>query len=398
MFTTVRSRLPGALGLPSGNRLFLNRMAGGNDRPTIRPPQYPELAKERSRKALRRPYGAAGKKASVAAETELESPPQAAPVEEHRTRKESPDRAAKFIHERGARNPRSGSYSLSGSAVSRDRIPAAISQAATDSDSSRTGIGGARTSTATQPPSDTSELRKRSSNPRQVPAVFAPSKNRPVSARRSYHSGGFTAASTPAPKSTRPRAQSPPATDAAAPDRRRVSSTNERDYVDPQRSKSSTYRSAVRPPADSAAPHRRKSSAQIPAPSPLSAADVGEDSQGCLGQIKDALRHIAHKRYELAIWALEDALRFEPDNEEAERWLLVCRARKLMAEGEREAAVRMYRRLIEKDLDNDEAAREIGDYEKEQALRAASLGRLFAKVPDPDAGPSKPRKRKKSNR
>ncbi len=304
----------------------------------------------------------------------------------------------RYVQERGAGKPGAGSYALSGQRVSSDRIPAAIAQAATDSDAARTRIGTVQTPTVVQPPSDTYDLRKHSGSARGFPAASDGSVSPPASTRKPPSSGRFAAASTTPPKSARPRAESQPSPRSATEQRRRFPSTTKLEYVDPHRQKSSTRMGAVRPPGDSSAPHRGASSGQVPVVSPLSTVAVGDAPQRSQEQLRDALKHIAHKRYDLAIRELEDVLYTAPDNEEAGRWLLVCRARKLMAEGERGAAVRMYQRLLERDPDNYEAAKEISAYEKDRALRAVPFGRYFTKNPGPRDDPSGPRTRKKSER
>jgi tetratricopeptide (TPR) repeat protein len=114
--------------------------------------------------------------------------------------------------------------------------------------------------------------------------------------------------------------------------------------------------------------------------------------------LRDALKHIAHKRYDMAIKALNMALDADPREQEAKKWLLVCRARKLMEEGKRDEAVAFYRELIGMDRNHYEATREIGAFQKEKTLKAVPFGRYFIKSSRSasDAPGGRPRKKSDS--
>ena len=366
-------------------------MNNQEDRPTLRPPEYPELEEERIKAGVTRSDKAPLVKGARAAETE---PSPSTPVE-YRTRKESGDRARQFVPARGA-NERAGSYSLSGLRVSNDRIPVAITQPLRDSDAARSRVGSVQTSTVMQPPSDASELRERAGNGKR-PAVSRASA-RPA-ARKQSSSRGFEAAS-PAPPRRGPEIAAVALRSGAAASlrRRRISSTTELEYLDSRQEKGSERLDEVRQPGENAAPYRRTRSAPIPAVSPLSTVAFDYGSQRCQERIQGALKHIAQKRYEPAIRELEGVLHSEPGNEEAERWLLICRARKLMAEGEREAAVRIYKRLLAEDGNNWEAAKEISAFQRDRGSRVTPVDRRFVKSSDAPADIYRSGKRKKNER
>jgi tetratricopeptide (TPR) repeat protein len=306
----------------------------------------------------------------------------------------------KFALDKGAGDPRAGSYSLSGRKVSSDKIAAAaIAHSPEAAEASRGRVSSARIPAAYQDSSfDAVPYRKKSS--KRIPVADA------VPYRKKSSKRIPAAASTPAAKASLPRdgrgEEEPQAENRVPLDsvarRRRASSQTRLEFVNPATMRKGNARIPdAQVPRELVTPQRRAASQQIPAVSPLKSVAVGEAPPDVRDRIREALRHIAHKQYDPAIGELEKALETEPGNVEAIRWLLVCRARKLMGEGQREAAVEVYQKLIEMDRNNYEATKEVGSFQKEQTMKAVPFGRYFVKgsgSPEDGSG-GRPRKKSK---
>jgi hypothetical protein len=94
-----------------------------------------------------------------------------------------------------------------------------------------------------------------------------------------------------------------------------------------------------------------------------------------------ALKHLAAARFDDATAELERALELNPDSGDAELWLRVCRARKLMANGQQDQALDAYRAVLEFDAEHREALAFVASV-REAKKRPGLIGRWFGSEDD----------------
>jgi uncharacterized protein (TIGR02266 family) len=110
-----------------------------------------------------------------------------------------------------------------------------------------------------------------------------------------------------------------------------------------------------------------------PAAPPKSAADPS--------LIKLGMTHFARRRYEQAIKTFEQALSEAPGDRDAQAWVHRARASLAQKQGQDQAALEHYQKLLEVDENNLEARKFVREFHNKQRLAAIPFGRYFVKKP-----------------
>jgi hypothetical protein len=96
-------------------------------------------------------------------------------------------------------------------------------------------------------------------------------------------------------------------------------------------------------------------------------------------RMKEALKHIAYKRYELAVKVLKALVEAEPENREAKIWYHTADGRRLAKDGKRKAAAKAFQSVLEVDEGNKEALKFVRAYHKEEKVKNVPFARYFMK-------------------
>jgi uncharacterized protein (TIGR02266 family) len=346
------------------------------ERPTLRPQTYPQLEVERAFARGDDPSEVSFDQPWVEPDSSL--PPAVEPVageanEDNRSIEPTPEPAISEREARDkklegamafARSRRQTSYSYSGKNISSDEIP-----------------------------SPSIPARRKSS--RRIPVAGDDSSGVSSASRRPAKS---TKPMPGAPRESRSGSSVPSRGESARVAKRETNPAGSYSYSG--RTGSSRQIPAVSEDrvGGSSAPARRKRSPRIPPATSRPPVTVSLPPGGTPELFRDALKDIAHKRHDLAIKSLREILAVEPDNREAKKWLVTCRARTLMEKGQREASVALYQTLLDMDEGNREALKVIRFHHRNQTLLNMPFGRYFADKPDPEPSGGKKRRRKKSPR
>jgi hypothetical protein len=113
--------------------------------------------------------------------------------------------------------------------------------------------------------------------------------------------------------------------------------------------------------------------------SPPARSSMSPDAIAAQQAMKDGLKHVAYKRYDLAVKALKSAVDADPENRDARIWYHTANGRRLARDGDRKAAARAYRSVLEVDEGNQEALKFVRAFHKEEKMKNVPFARYFIK-------------------
>lgn len=96
-------------------------------------------------------------------------------------------------------------------------------------------------------------------------------------------------------------------------------------------------------------------------------------------RLKEAMQHIAHKRFDLAVKVLQAMLADSPQDVNAKKWLFLCQARDLMRKNDTKGAIQAYEQVLAVDENNHEAREAVRTFHRNKRLSSLPFGRYFVK-------------------
>jgi hypothetical protein len=96
-------------------------------------------------------------------------------------------------------------------------------------------------------------------------------------------------------------------------------------------------------------------------------------------RLKEAMQHIAHKRFGEAIKVLESMIADTPQDINAIKWLHLTQARDFTHKNDTKAAIKAYEQALAVDEGNHEAREAVRTYHRNKRLNSIPFGRYFVK-------------------
>jgi hypothetical protein len=96
-------------------------------------------------------------------------------------------------------------------------------------------------------------------------------------------------------------------------------------------------------------------------------------------KLKEAMQHIAHKRFDVAVQVLQAMLAESPQDVNAKKWLYLCQARDFMRKNDMKAAILAYEQALVVDENNHEAREAVRTFHRNKRLSSLPFGRYFVK-------------------